>query len=79
MLKEPSNEEYNAYVKTVTPKHNCALNCLKAFLVGGVICTIGEAISRLLQTQAGLGMEDAGSYVSMLLVLTSVILTGFNL
>lgn len=76
MLKEPSNEEYNAYVKTVTPKHNCALNCLKAFLVGGVICTIGEAISRLLQTQAGLGMEDAGSYVSMLLVLTSVILTG---
>lgn len=31
MLKEPSNEEYNAYVKTVTPKHNCALNCLKAF------------------------------------------------
>ena len=79
MLKEPSNEEYNAYVKTVTPKHNCALNCLKAFLVGGVICTIGEAISRLLQTQAGLWMEDAGSYVSMLLVLTSVILTGFNL
>jgi stage V sporulation protein AC len=79
MLKEPSNEEYNAYVKTVTPKHNCTLNCLKAFLVGGVICTIGEAISRLLQTQAGLGMEDAGSYVSMLLVLTSVILTGFNL
>ena len=44
-----------------------------------MICTIGEAISRLLQTQAGLGMEDAGSYVSMLLVLTSVILTGFNL
>ena len=60
MLKEPSNEEYNAYVKAVTPKHSCLLNCLKAFLVGGVICTIGEVISQLLQKQAGLGIEDAG-------------------
>ena len=39
MKKEPSNEEYNAYVKQVTPKHNCVLNCLRAFLIGGIICT----------------------------------------
>ena len=79
MQQEPSNQEYNEYVKQVTPKHNCALNCLKAFLVGGIICTIGEGISQVLQNQFSLGKDDAGSYVSMLLVALSVIFTGFNL
>ncbi len=79
MKIEPSNEEYNAYVKQVTPKHNCVLNCLRAFLIGGIICTIGEVISQVLQNQWGLNMDDTGSYVSMILVALSVILTGFNL
>lgn len=79
MKQEPSNQEYNEYVKQVTPKHNLALNCCKAFLVGGIICIIGEGISQLLQNQFGLGKDDAGSYVSMFLVALSVILTGFNL
>lgn len=79
MKKEPSNEEYNAYVKQVTPKHSCVLNCLRAFLIGGIICTVGEVISQVLQNQWGLNMDDTGSYVSMILVALSVILTGFNL
>lgn len=79
MQQEPSNEEYNEYVKQVTPKHNCVMNCLKAFLIGGIICTIGEGISKLLQNQFGLKLEDAGSYVSMILVALSVLFTGLNL
>ncbi len=79
MQQEPSNEEYNEYVKQVTPKHNCVMNCLKAFLIGGIICTIGEGISELLQNQFGLKLEDAGSYVSMILVALSVLFTGLNL
>ena len=79
MQQEPSNEEYNEYVKQVTPKHNCVMNCLKAFLIGGIICTIGEGISKLLQNQFDLKLEDAGSYVSMILVALSVLFTGLNL
>lgn len=79
MKQEPSNEEYNDYVEQVTPKHSCFQNCLWAFLIGGIICTIGEGISQLLQNFWGLGKDDAGSYVSMILVALSVILTGFNL
>ena len=79
MKQEPSNEEYNDYVEQVTPKHSCFQNCLWAFLIGGIICTIGEGISQLLQNFWGLGKDDAGSYVSMILVAMSVILTGFNL
>ncbi|MBO5238929.1 MAG: stage V sporulation protein AC [Lachnospiraceae bacterium] len=79
MKQEPSNEEYNDYVEQVTPKHSCFQNCLWAFLIGGIICTIGEGISQLLQNFWGLGKDDAGSYVSVILVALSVILTGFNL
>lgn len=79
MKKEPSNEEYNEYVKQVTPKHNCFINCLWAFLIGGIICLLGECISQWLQVQWSMEQEDAASYVSMILVALSVLLTGFNL
>ena len=79
MKKEPTKKEYNEYVEQVTPTHNCALNCLRAFLVGGIICTIGEVISQLLQQQAGLSIDDAGSYVSLILVALSVLFTGLNI
>ena len=35
-------QKYNAYVKDVTPTHNWIANVCKAFLVGGIICTIGQ-------------------------------------
>ncbi len=33
---------YNQYVKDVTPTHNWFANVCKAFLAGGIICTIGQ-------------------------------------
>lgn len=78
MKKEPTVEEYNLYVKKITPKHNCVVNCIRAFFVGGLICLIGEILSQLLQKQAQLSVDDAGSYVSLILVFLSVLLTGIN-
>ena len=42
MKYEPKEKEYNQYVETVTPTSNSFRNCLWAFLVGGLICTIGQ-------------------------------------
>ena len=50
----------------------------KAFLVGGIICVIGQFILNY-ASNMGLDKETAGSWCSMLLVLASVILTGFNI
>lgn len=72
-------KEYEKYVKQVTPTHNLWLQMLKAFLVGGVICTIGQFIVNYCTTSLGLGKEEAGSWCSLILVLLSVLLTGFNL
>ena len=71
-------DAYAAYVKQVTPTHNLWLQMGKAFLVGGIICCIGQYI---LNTAAdfGLDKETAGSWCSMILVLLSVILTGFGI
>jgi stage V sporulation protein AC len=79
MKKEPTKQEYEEYVEQVTPKYNCFLNCAKAFLVGGLICVLGEWINQIAMNQYGLGKEDAGSWVTLCLVLLSVVLTGFNI
>ncbi|OLA29824.1 MAG: SpoVA protein [Firmicutes bacterium CAG_194_44_15] len=65
-------------MKEITPKKNLALQMLKAFLTGGVICVIGQVILNYCQS---LGMEKdiAGSWCSLLLILLSVLLTGFSI
>lgn len=78
MKYEPNEKDYNIYVQNVTPTSNSFKNCLWAFLVGGAICTIGEIILNLIK-MAGIDEENSYGYVSMLLVLLSVILTSLNL
>ena len=43
-MDEKQKKEYQEYVKQVTPTHNLWLQMLKAFLVGGTICVIGQVI-----------------------------------
>ncbi len=77
-MDEKKKQEYEKYVKEVTPTHNLGLQMLKAFLVGGIICTIGQFILNYATNTMGLDKQTAGSWCSLILVLLSVILTGFN-
>lgn len=79
MRKEPSKQEYNQMVEEMTPKHNCLLNCVKAFCVGGAFCLVGEFMKQMMIRYWGLSKKDSLLYVTVELVLFSVILTGFNL
>lgn len=76
--KRRLQQKYNEYVKEVTPTHNLWWNMAKAFVTGGVICCIGQLILNTAMSY-GLDKETAGSWCSLLLVLLSVLLTGFNL
>ena len=69
---------YEKYVKRITPVHSLPANMLKAFVTGGLICVLGQLI---LNTAASMGAdkETAGNWCSLLLILLSVLLTGFNL
>ncbi len=79
MKKEPSKQEYNQMVEEMTPKHSCIKNCAKAFLVGGLFCVLGEAMKQLMMNYWDISKKDALLFVTIELVLLSVILTGFNL
>ena len=78
VLKEQRNQKYNDYVKQVTPVHSLPLNMLKAFVTGGVICVIGQAILNY-GDMLGLEKDIAASWCSMILIFVSVILTGLNI
>lgn len=77
-LTKQEEKEYRDYVEQVTPKKNLWLQMVKAFFVGGFICCIGQVIIWIGINQFGLEKEVAGTWCSVLLVLTSVVLTGFN-
>ncbi len=77
-VKQEMQQEYQDYVKHVTPTHNLFLNMCKAFVTGGAICVVGQCILNWCG-RAGLDKETAGSWCSLFLVLASVLLTGLNL
>lgn len=76
--KLEEQKAYNEYVKSVTPTHSLPKNMAKAFLTGGIICVIGQGILSYC-TSIGLDKDTSASWCSLILVLLSVLLTGFNI
>ena len=73
-----SKEIYKKYVDKKTPNSPIVKNCIKAFLVGGLICTIGQIILNICK-ERGLDEQISGTIVSILLIGLSAFLTGLNL
>jgi stage V sporulation protein AC len=71
------NDNFNQYVKQVTPKNSIVGNTIKAFFVGGIICTIGQCFTSY-YTYLGADKETAKLYNTVTLVFLSVLLTGFG-
>lgn len=79
METKSGQQIYQEYVEQITPKANLGGRLVKAFIIGGIICTVGQIITELLQNVAGLEQEDATAYCTLILVFTSVALTGFGI
>lgn len=69
--------DYNKYVKNMTPKHSSLRNLINAYVVGGIICTIGQGFINLYQSM-GVSKDNAALYNVITLVFLSVLLTGLN-
>ena len=48
-MNQEVQEKYKKYVEKKTPKNNVYMNMVRAFLVGGSICCIGQAILQILK------------------------------
>lgn len=73
-----TDKEYQKLSKKVSPGSPVLTDCLKAFAVGGLICTVGETVAQVMQTYVGVEEKDARLIASLSLVLLSVLLTAFN-
>ena len=73
-----SNKDYDKFVQARAEKSPIVKNCLFAFLIGGAICTLGQAIMDVFLS-LGLEKTDAGTATSVSLVALSALLTGLNL
>ena len=70
-------QEYQQYVKRISPRSPIVKNTLLAYLVGGAICALGQ----LLQNgwlNLGLSKTDAGTAASVTLVFLSALATGLG-
>ena len=77
-MKKEFQEKYKKYVEKVTPKNNVFANMIKAFIVGGSICFLGQVILEFCKSQ-GLTETNAASWTSLVLIAISVLLTGVNI
>lgn len=72
-----TKKDYQEYVDKKTPNSPIWINILKAFLVGGFICLIGQFISDGLKS-AGLDEEAVASVTSISLIFIGIFFTSIN-
>ena len=72
-----TNQEYSQMTDKTSPNSPKVKNLIWAFLVGGLICTLGQAIQNLWML-AGLPEQEAKMAVSCTLILLSAVLTGLG-
>ena len=73
-----TEREYGKIVQEMAPKSPVWKDCINAFWIGGLICTLGQLLMNG-YTALGLDKTDAGTAVSMTLVALSALLTGLSL
>ena len=74
---EARKDQYEAYVKSVTPVHSTWKNVLMAGISGGLICLAAQISTNCL-VQTGMEEKTAALWTMLGLILLSVILTGAN-
>lgn len=72
-------EQYQQLEQHVTPKPPYLKNIVKAFFVGGLICTIGQAVSLFYMIFFNFTEQTAGNPTVATMVFFAMLLTGFGL
>jgi stage V sporulation protein AC len=73
-----SNKEYAELIKLRSPNTKLLPTCVKAFFIGGVICTIGQGFISY-YTYLGFDKTDSGALTTMTLIFIAAVMTGLKL
>jgi stage V sporulation protein AC len=74
-----AQSQYDELQKSIEPKRPILKNCLKAFLVGGIICTIAQGLQLFFITYFNFNEKTAVSPTTIVLIFASALLTGFGI
>jgi stage V sporulation protein AC len=74
----PVQQEYQAFQDEREVKRPIVRNCIKAFLVGGVICLIGQVIQSFFIYNFDFTDQTAGNPTVAVMIFLSMLLTGFG-
>lgn len=75
---QPDKNEYKQYVEKMSPKPTYLKNSIMAFLVGGLICCIGQGINDFYMKIINLDKLASSSATSMTLIFLGALLTGLG-
>ncbi|MGD6781365.1 MULTISPECIES: stage V sporulation protein AC [Bacillaceae] len=78
-MSEKLKDNYKNNIKKFQPKPPYVVNCVKAFLVGGLICLIGQGIQNFYMTVFNFNEENVGNPTVATLILISAMLTGLGI
>ena len=70
--------EYQTIIDKHSPKNKVIINSLRAFLIGGIICTIGQLLINGFML-LGLSLDEASTLTSDSLIFISAVMTALNI
>ena len=74
-----AQQQYDALVSSIEPKRPILKNCIRAFLVGGTICTIGQILQWIFINYFNFDEKTSVGPTSIVLIFTAVLLTGLGI
>ena len=77
-MNEMTNEAYSQYIDSISPKSNLSKNLLMSFLIGGGICTVGQAVLNF-YTARGLDSDASGTATCITMIFFGALLTGLGI
>ena len=79
MSRTYDEKAYQRIVAARAPKSKSLAQCAKAFCIGGLICTLGQALHDVFSVLLHLSEPDAGTWTSITLIWIAAVLTGLGL
>lgn len=76
--EESVKQRFQTLSKESEPKPQLVRNCIRAFLVGGIICDIGQLISNIF-LQLGFPKEQVSSISVIIMIFIGALLTGVGI
>ncbi|HBV87636.1 stage V sporulation protein AC [Desulfosporosinus sp.] len=74
----PTQQEYQQFAQAREPKRPILSNCIKAFFVGGLICTFGQVLQMFFIKYFHFSTESSGNPEVAVIIIITVILTGLG-